>query len=72
MTIKIDYDKCCWKEGSCSTCSCCGEKKCEGCVEICPTRALERKDKLIIIPENCISCGACVDACKKGAISLEE
>jgi ferredoxin len=69
MPIKIDYKKCCWKDGKCASCSCCSA--CEGCVEICPVNALQRKDKLIIDKKKCISCGACIAACKHNAISLE-
>ncbi len=70
MEIKIDYDKCCWKNGKCLSCACGGA--CEGCVEVCPVEALKRKDKIVIDKEKCIGCGACVDACKHHAISLEE
>ncbi len=68
MPIKIDYKKCCWKQGKCTSCSCGGA--CEGCVEICPVGALKREKKLIIDSEKCISCGACVSACKHNALSL--
>ena len=40
--ITIDYDKCCWKDGKCVS-SCC-DGKCDGCVEACPTDALELVD----------------------------
>jgi Fe-S-cluster-containing hydrogenase component 2 len=68
MPIKIDYKKCCWKDGKCSSCSCGG--KCEGCVEACPVEALKREKKIEFIESNCISCGACVAACKHNAITL--
>jgi Fe-S-cluster-containing hydrogenase component 2 len=69
MGIKIDYKKCCWKDGKCSSCKCGG--KCKGCVEVCPVGALTRGKLVEINSEKCISCSACVSACKHGAISLE-
>jgi NAD-dependent dihydropyrimidine dehydrogenase PreA subunit len=73
MRIVIDYDKCCWKDGSCVSCGCSGGSKgCEGCVEACPVDALERKKILEINEDLCINCGACVVACEKGAIKMEE
>jgi len=69
MPLKIDYDKCCWKNGKCSSCGCGGA--CVGCVEACPVDALSRKKKLEINTDLCIECGACVAACKHDALSLE-
>ena len=66
--IKINYKKCCWKNGKCSSCTC--GKACVGCVEACPVRALVRKKGLEYSKERCISCGACIKACKHKAISL--
>ncbi len=67
--IKIDYDKCCWKDGKCVS-DCCGEN-CDGCVEACPVEALERKDIVVFYPDKCIDCGACIEACKYNAIKSE-
>ena len=69
MVIKIDYDKCCWKEGKCTSCSCGGA--CNGCVEICSQKALKRNNVLEVDANKCIDCGACISACKHEAISLE-
>jgi len=64
--ITIDYDKCCWKDGKCTSCSCGGA--CEGCVEACPTGALERQKIVIFDANKCVDCGACIAACKYSAI----
>ncbi len=64
--ITIDYEKCCWKDGECVSCGCDGA--CKGCVEACPTNALERKNIVIFDPGKCINCNLCVAACKYGAI----
>ncbi|MDD2679113.1 MAG: 4Fe-4S binding protein [Candidatus Nanoarchaeia archaeon] len=66
--IVVDYEKCCWKNGSCTGCSC-GSKTCaNGCVEACPANAITRKKILKIDKNKCIDCGACVIACKKRAL----
>jgi ferredoxin len=68
--ISIDYDKCCWKDGKCVS-SCCDEK-CDGCVEACPTGALERQDIVVLDPDKCVDCGVCIPACKYNAIKKED
>lgn len=68
MTIKIDYDKCCWKNGKCTSCGCGGA--CEGCVEACPVGAITRKSLVRVDETKCIGCGVCVSACEHEAISL--
>jgi NAD-dependent dihydropyrimidine dehydrogenase PreA subunit len=69
MPIKIDYKKCCWKDGKCTSCGC-GGKTCNGCVEACPTEALTRGKLVKFDKEKCIDCGACIAACSHEAISF--
>lgn len=68
MPAEIDYKKCCFKDGKCTSCSCKGA--CSGCVEVCPIGALSRKKIVEIENKKCISCGACVEACEHDAIHL--
>jgi len=73
MPIKINYKKCCWKNGKCESCGCGngkGSGKCFGCAEVCPVKAIKRGKKVIVDRKKCIECGACVSACKHEAISL--
>ncbi|PIU62832.1 hypothetical protein COX58_02680 [archaeon CG_4_10_14_0_2_um_filter_Archaea_38_6] len=71
MVVKIDYEKCCWKNGSCNNCSCkSGSNSCNGCVEACPVGAMERHNEVVVDAEKCIDCGACAIACPKNAITL--
>lgn len=67
MVIKINYKKCCWKDGKC-TCSC--GSPCKGCVEACPTGALTRGKIVLFNPDECINCKACISACKHNAITF--
>jgi ferredoxin len=72
MPIKIDYDKCCWKDGKCITCKCGGKSStaCNGCVEACAVGALTRGKKVEFDKDKCIDCGACIAACSHDAISF--
>ncbi|MBU1113234.1 MAG: 4Fe-4S binding protein [Candidatus Omnitrophica bacterium] len=68
MPLKIDYEKCCWKDGRCISCGCGSD--CVGCVEACPSGALKRSKILEYSAENCTDCGLCIQACKYDALSL--
>ena len=68
MPIKIDYAKCCWKDGKCISCAC--GSACVGCIEACPVGALERKMSLEYDSTICTDCAACIDACEYNALSL--
>jgi ferredoxin len=40
------------------------------CLRVCPTKAIRLKNKKAVrIVEQCIGCGACICACREGAIS---
>ena len=67
MAVKIDYEKCCWKDGKCISCCC---EKCEGCVKACNFGVLKRGKLIEIDNSKCTNCGLCVIACKHDAISL--
>ncbi|MBT3304324.1 4Fe-4S binding protein [Candidatus Woesearchaeota archaeon] len=67
MTVKIDSEKCGWKDGKC-TCGCCAESKC--CTDVCPVDAIKRDKTAVVDADTCIDCGACIETCPKDAISF--
>ena len=69
MSIKVDYNKCCWKDGKCTSCDC-GDN-CGRCVEVCPVNVITRKDKVVIDSDECLECGACAAVCPHQAIIIE-
>lgn len=69
--LKIDYNKCCFKDGKCTSDCGCDQSECPKCVNICPVDALKKGDKVTIDTEACIECGACTAVCPKGALILE-
>ncbi len=56
MAAKVDPEKC---DG------------CGSCVEVCPTSAVELKEKATVKADDCIDCNACQDACTHDAIHVE-
>jgi uncharacterized Fe-S center protein len=73
MPIKIDYKKCCWKDGKCTSCGCGCEngEECNGCIEVCPVGAITRDKTVKIDNEKCIDCGSCIAVCEHGALEFE-
>lgn len=69
MAIKIDYNKCCFKDSKCSNDCDCVDKEC-GCVSSCAVGAISKNKKIEINPEKCMDCGACVFSCPNGALEL--
>ncbi len=45
---------------------------CNKCIDQCPTQAISREGKKLIVSERyCILCGACSNICDKGAVNLK-
>lgn len=56
-----------WQVGTCS----CPDQPSPSCISACIFNAIRRDEtgKLIIAPDRCVGCSACVDACKSGALT---
>jgi len=46
-------------------------KLCGQCEEICPARALTRKEALLVDYKKCIRCFCCQEICPEGAIVIQ-
>ena len=46
--------------------------RCGGCVSVCPTAALELRDKILRDEKLCTLCGVCEKACPVEAIKVTE
>ena len=47
--------------------------KCEVCIGVCPNEAIKSNGDIIVLnPNACDGCGACMDSCPAGAIWLAE
>ena len=52
--------------------ACLGTKD-QSCVEVCPVDCIYEGDRMLVIhPDECIDCSACVSECPVEAIALEE
>jgi electron transport complex protein RnfB len=70
MPVKIDYERCCWKDGKATcSCTCCVNGK--GCIAVCPVEAITRNDVVRVDDDKCIDCGVCVEVCPSKALSME-
>jgi NAD-dependent dihydropyrimidine dehydrogenase PreA subunit len=55
MPVQVDVEQC---DG------------CRSCEEVCPTHAITVPgDKAAVVPDDCIDCNACTDACTHNALS---
>jgi len=53
--------------------SACVKCKYQDCVAVCPVECFkEAEEYLVIDPDDCIDCGACIPECPVGAIYTEE
>lgn len=54
------------------TSACIGSKD-QSCIEVCPVECIHEADRLLVIdPEQCIDCGACIPECPVDAIFAED
>ena len=48
-------------------------KFCKSCVEVCPVDAFKEGDNRVVVdPDICIDCGACIAECPEAAISSSD
>jgi Fe-S-cluster-containing hydrogenase component 2 len=66
--IKIDYNKCSFKNGQYINRVGGVNRKC--CVEVCPTHALSRAEVIKVDNSKCRDCGLCLKVCPNGAITM--
>jgi Fe-S-cluster-containing hydrogenase component 2 len=47
------------------------KEKCTGCcVNVCPVNAIKIEGRIAIISDECIECGACINVCRAGAMTM--
>ncbi|MDR2782127.1 MAG: 4Fe-4S binding protein [Holosporaceae bacterium] len=47
-------------------------KKCFACLDVCPVKAIEKKnEKVVINVDKCLECGCCASSCPNSAIEYE-
>ncbi|MCK5215206.1 MAG: ferredoxin family protein [Candidatus Omnitrophica bacterium] len=51
----------------------CLKCKCTDCVLVCPVGCFHEDEEMLVInPDNCIDCGACIPECPVDAIFMED
>ncbi len=70
MSVNIDREKCCLKDGVCTGCSCGCDTGTPKCVQVCAMGALAKGNVIEVDAAKCIDCGACISMCPNSAISF--